>query len=156
MVAENPKPVTAAPLVPDLDVQAWRRQQIELFSVAAAEDVRVECLIDLPACCLPVLSDDGSKIAGINFWAIEPIGDPDLDYGTGECFAEDALQYVRDRGRPNVLTCILMWIGATLHFEARCAGTLERGFVERVLKDCPDAVDQLFMAVYRQHPEQLN
>jgi hypothetical protein len=156
MIADNPIPVTAAPLVPDPDLQAWRRQQIERFSVMVAEGLRVESLTGLPACCSPVLSDDLSKVAGINFWAIEPLGDSELDYVTGECFADDAVQYVRDRGHPEVLTCILMWVGATLHFEERCAGPLERGFIERVLKDYPDAVDRLFMAVYQQHPERLN
>jgi hypothetical protein len=156
MIADNPIPVTAAPLMSDLDIQAWRRQQIERFSVIAAEGLRVECLTDLPACCSPVLSDDLSKVAGISFWAIEPFGDPELDYVTGECFADDAVQYVRDRGQPEVLTCILMWMGAALHFEARCAGPLERGFVERVLKVYPDAVERLFMAVHQQHPELLN
>jgi hypothetical protein len=156
MIPENPEPVTAAPLVPDLDIQAWRRQQIERFSVMVAEGLRVESLTDLPACCSPVLSDDLSKVAGINFWAIEWLGDSDLDYVTGECFADDAVRYVRDRGQPEVLTCILMWMGAALYFEGRCAGPLERGFFERVLKSYPDAVDRLFMAVHQQHPERLN
>jgi hypothetical protein len=65
---------------------------------------------------------------------------------------------VRDRALnvPGELTCILLWMGATLHFEDRCPGPLENGFVYRVLRDYPDAVDRLFMAVHRHHPEKLN
>jgi hypothetical protein len=36
------------------------------------------------------------------------------------------------------------------HYEERCPGPLENGFVYRVLSDYPDAVDRLFAAVYRQ------
>jgi hypothetical protein len=57
---------------------------------------------------------------------------------------------------PEFVTTVLLWIGGTLHHERRCPGPLEWGFVRRVLQDYPDAIDRVFMAVHREHPEQLN
>jgi hypothetical protein len=65
------------------------------------------------------------------------------------------MRYDRENPCADILRGILYWMGAALHFEGRCAGTLEKGFIYRVLRDRPDAVDQVF-AVYRQHPQQLN
>jgi hypothetical protein len=134
------------------------RQQLERFSIVAAEGcvLPTEVWADLPIFCEPVLSEDQSKVAGINFWAVEASGDPEGDYAWGEFLGDEAVRYVRDHGAPNFLTAALQWMGAVLHFEDRCPGPLENGFVYRVLRDFPDADDRLFMAVYQQHPEHLH
>jgi hypothetical protein len=156
MVPENVESVTC-----DENLRARRRHQIEQFSIRVFEDqgpLPVASFSDLPLCCAPVLyaDPDPAHVIGINFWDLEPVGDPRADAVTGECFAEDALGYVRDHPGTEILTSILYWIGVTLHFEERCAGPLENGFVYRVLRDCPDAVDRMFATVYQQHPEHLH
>jgi hypothetical protein len=134
------------------------RLQLERFSIVVAEGcaLPIEIVADLPICCEPVLSEDQSRVAGINFWAVEASGDPEGDYAWGEFLGYEVVRYVSDHGAPNFLTAILQWMGASLYFEDRCPGPLENGFVYRVLRDFPDAVDRLFMAVYQQHPEALN
>jgi hypothetical protein len=151
-VPENVESVTC-----DENLLARRRHQIEQFSIGAFEGLGplpTSGVSDLPLCCAPVL--DGAQVIGLNFWDLEPVGDPGADAATGELFAEDALWYVRDHPGTEILTSILYWIGVTLHFEERCAGPLEQAFVYRVLRDFPDAVDRMFAAVYRHHPGQLN
>jgi hypothetical protein len=64
--------------------------------------------------------------------------------------------YVRAHPGTEILSAILYWMGVTVHFEERCPGPLENGFVRRVQRDVPDAVEQMFAAVYRQHPNALN
>jgi hypothetical protein len=142
-----------------IEIQARRRQRMERFSILAAENcvpISIEHLAELPVCCAPIFGDDPMKIVGINFWAVEASGDAEGDHAWGEFLAEDVVRYVRERDQPEFLTVVLLWIGAILHFEERCAAPLENGFVYRVLQDYPDAIDQLFMAVHRQHPEALN
>jgi hypothetical protein len=117
----------------------------------------MDTLADLPFCCAPVpTEEDSSQAASVNFWDVEASGDADGDYAWGEFLAEDAIRYVREHPGTEILTGILYWMGGALHFEDRCLGPLEKGFVCRVLQDYPDALDRTFAAVYRQHPEQLN
>jgi hypothetical protein len=113
-----------------------------------------EMLADLPLCCAPIFGDD--RVIAINFWAVEASDDAESDRAWGEFLAEDALRHVRDHDCPAILTAILLWIGGSLHYEERCPGPLENGFVYRVLKDHPDAVDRVFMAAYQQHPQHLH
>jgi hypothetical protein len=144
MLPDNPRPVTAGPNVPDLDVQARRRQQMERFSIQAAGGcvLPVEIVADLPICCEPVLRDDGSLV-GINFFGVEASGDADGDRAWGEFLAEDAIRYAREHPGFEILTGILSWMGAALHFEDRGPGPLENGFVYRILRDYPDAVERV-------------
>jgi hypothetical protein len=134
------------------------RKQVNRFSIRVAKGcaLPIEILADLPIFCEPLLSDDQSRLIGINFWTAEASGDPEGDYAWGEFLGEEAVRYVRDHGAQEVLTAALQWMGASLYFEDRCPGPLENGFVYRVLKDYPDAVVRLFMLVHQQHPEMLN
>jgi hypothetical protein len=143
---------------PDPDTQARRRQQMKRFSILAAggRTLSIDTVVGLPICCEPVLGDDGVSVVGINFWAADASADSEADYAWGEFLGDQAVQYVRRHGAPEFLTSVLQWMGASLYFEDRCPGPLENGFVYRVLKDYPDAVDRFFMAVHRQHPERLN
>jgi hypothetical protein len=140
-------------------LQDRRRQRVELLSIMVVEGcapMSIERAAELPICCAPIFGGDPTEIAGINFWAVEACDDAEGDHAWGEFLAEDVVRYVRERDQPEFLTVVLLWIGASLHFEERCAGPLESGFVYRVLQDYPDAIDQLFMAVHQQHPERLN
>jgi hypothetical protein len=140
-------------------LQTRRYLEMERFSIMAGEGglpIPTEMLADLPVCCAPIFGDDPVRVIAINFWAIESAGDVDSDRAWGEFLAEDALRYVCDHDSPEILTAILLWMGGSLHYEERCPGPLENGFVYRVLKGHPDAVDRLFMAVYQQHPEHLH
>jgi hypothetical protein len=132
MLPDNPRSVT---------VQTQRRLQMKRFSIQAAEGcaLPVEIVADLPICCEPVLSDDGSSVVGINFW----VADWEADYSWGEFLGDEAVRYVRDHPGTEILTNILYWMGASLHFEDRGPGALEDGFVYRVLRDYPDAVERM-------------
>jgi hypothetical protein len=153
MIAENHSPVTAC-------TQAERRQWLNQLSLAAGEDCGpypMPSRADLPLCCVALsVEDDPSRMAGVNFWDVDASGDADSDKAWGEFLAEDAVRYVRAHPGTEILTGILYWMGAALRFEERCPGPLENGFVYRVLRDYPDAVEQMFAAVYRQCPERLN
>jgi hypothetical protein len=74
----------------------------------------------------------------------------------GELHGDEAVRYAREHDQPEFLTCVLLWMGAALFYGDRCAGPLEHGFVDRIRKDYPHAIDHLFMRVYQQHPEALN
>ncbi len=114
-------------------------------------------LAQFPTFCAVVRKeDDPSVVKWIEFWAPKSTGDIEWDYVAGELYGEEAIQYVRNHDKPEFLTCVLLSIGMVLHFESRCAGLLERGFIDRVLKDFPDAVDRVFMLVHQHHPEVLN
>jgi hypothetical protein len=149
-------PENADSVISDKTVR--QRYQLERLSIRAFEGHEpVATLASLPRCCAPVLMNgDPLQVIGINFWVPEPGGDREAEAAMGKFFAEDALQYVRDHPDEEILTSILYWMGAALHFEERCAGPLQDGFVRRVQHDYPDAVDRMFAAVYRQCPGQLN
>jgi hypothetical protein len=137
---DNPSPVTAGP-----NIQARRRQQMERFSILAAGGcaLPIEIVAALPICCEAVLSDDGSRVIGINFFGVEASGDAEGDTAWGEFLAEDAVRYAREHPGSEILTGILSWMGAALHFEDRGPGPLENGFVYRILRDYPDAVERV-------------
>jgi hypothetical protein len=153
MVAKKPSTVTAC-------LQARRRQWLNRFSLTVAENCRPlakETWAHLPFCCAPVpAEDDPSQVAGVNFWDVEASGDADKDCALGRILAEDAVRYVREHPDSEILTGILYWMGAALHFEDRGPGPLEDGFVYRVLLDYPDAVHRMFAAVGPQCPSELN
>jgi hypothetical protein len=145
-------------LAPDPYIQARRRHRLERLSILVHESwtLPVEVVADLPMFCEPLLGEDGSTLVGISYWSVDATNDPEGDHAWGEFLGEEAIAYVRRHDKPEFLTLVLLWMGGTLHFEDRCPGPLENGFVYRVLRDYPDAVVRVFMAVHQQHPEALN
>lgn len=76
-----------------------------------------------------------------DWWVVEPVGDPQLDYKTGEFFANLTLEYLRAlrstpqgaEGDPSVfLTAILSSIAGVN--QSRPFSALEGGFLSRIAK----------------------
>jgi hypothetical protein len=122
---------------------------------------------DLPTFCEPILRDgDPTMAVGIDFWpaSLNDLllgddclpGDERVDYELGDLFGRETVWFIRHRSGPALLGAVLMWMGQRLHIEQRCPGLLERGFLDRVKADCPDAVDWVVMWHFRQCPEQMN
>jgi hypothetical protein len=114
---------------------------------------------DLPTFCEPVLKEDDPTMAiGIDFWPATLndllLGDERVDYDVGDLFGQEAVWFIRHRHSPALLGAVLIWMGFRLHDERRCPGPLERGFLDRVKAECPDAVDWVVMEYFRHHPEQ--
>jgi hypothetical protein len=151
----NDSPGEVCPEIAD-EMRRRRRCGLHDLSVHSFEGfapvpVPVLAFADLPFCCAPVLSsDDQSMAIGVNFWAIEASNDAEADHAYGEFLADDAMRYDRENPGADILSGILYWMGAALHFEGRCTGPLEKGFIYRVLRDRPAAVDRMFAMVYRQ------
>jgi hypothetical protein len=106
----------------------------------------------LPTFCEPVLKgDDPTQAIAIDFWPPKltdrfreencPLGDEGTAYELGDLFGQEAAWFIRHRHGPALLGVVLMWMGERLHREQRCPGPLERGFLDRIERDCPDAVD---------------
>jgi hypothetical protein len=97
---------------------------MEQFSGLAAETVSlpIEIIADLPVFCEPLLSDNGSRLAGINFWAVDATDDAEGDRSWGWYCGDEAVRYARERDMPEFLTTVLLWMGGTLHHESRCPG----------------------------------
>jgi hypothetical protein len=118
--------------------------------------IPVASLAHFPTFCAPVLKDDDPSLAmGINFWAVEPIGDAEIDYALGDLYGQEAVCFLREH-EPSFLTCVFMWMGARLLDDERCPGPLELGFIERVRTQRPDAIDRVVMDYYRYLPGKMN
>jgi hypothetical protein len=155
MIAERPDSIECLVGTDITDEMRLRRRcglyDLSVRSFEGLAGAPVSAFADIPLCCALVPApDDQSKALGVNLWAVEASDDTEADRAWGECLADDAMRYDRENPGADILSGILYWMGAALHFEGRCAGPLENGFVYRVLRDCPDAVDRMFAAVYRQ------
>jgi hypothetical protein len=120
----------------------------------------------LPTFCEPVLKeDDPTQAIAIDFWPAKlndcfcgenfPLSDG-AAYELGDLFGQETAWFIRHRHGPALLGVVLMWMGERLQIEQRCPGPLERGFLDHIKRDCPDAVDWVVMQHFQQHPEQLN
>jgi hypothetical protein len=119
--------------------------------------IPVEGLSHFPTFCTPVLKDDDPALAiAINFWAVNPTGDAEADLFLGDLYGQETVAFIRAHDEPAFLGCVLMWMGARLLDDERCVGPLERGFLDRVRTDCPEAVDRFLMTYFQYHPEALN
>jgi len=51
-------------------------------------------------CAFTFREDDPRAIAWIDFWAVEPCSNADVDYARGQKYADEATWYVRTTGQP--------------------------------------------------------
>jgi hypothetical protein len=83
----------------------------------------------------------------IDFWAVKPCGDAVADYARGRRYADEAICHVRTTGQPVFIECVLVFM--CMKLRERDAGELERGFVDRIVNDFPDAMDEVIIRLSR-------
>jgi hypothetical protein len=103
-------------------------------------------------CAFTFREDDPRAIAWIDFWAVEPCSNADVDYARGQKYADEATWYVRTTGQPAFIECVLIFMGIKLRERNRRAGLLEQGFTDRIAEDFPEVMDVVLMRLvhYRQ------
>jgi hypothetical protein len=117
----------------------------------------IDCLDDLPTfCALTRQADDPSVVTWIDFWAVEPCGRREADYRRGQRYADEAIWHVWSTGQHVFVECVLMFIAIKLRENDRRAGGLEHGFVDRIIRHFPGAMDNVLMRSLRRHPAGLN
>jgi hypothetical protein len=92
-------------------------------------------------------------VTWIDFWAVKPCGNAAADYARGRRYADEAIWHVRTTGQPVFIECVLVFMGMKLR--DREAGKLEQGFVDRIVSDFPDAMNEVTNRLLRR-PETLN
>jgi hypothetical protein len=72
----------------------------------------------------------------IDFWAVEPFGDPDTDRAVGEIYAELAVMYARTVKKPDFITVVLAFIHGKARDGLLPAGSeaIADGFYARIAR----------------------
>jgi hypothetical protein len=112
---------------------------------------------DLPTFCAFAWEDGNpSVVAWIDFWAVEPCGSGEADYLRGQRYADEAIWHVRTTGQHVFIDCVLVFIAIKLRENDRRAGGLEHGFVDRIARHFPDAIDNVLVRSLRRCPKAVN
>jgi hypothetical protein len=90
----------------------------------------------------------------IDFWAVKPSGDPAVDYARGQRYADEAIRHVRTTGQPVFIECVLVFMSMKLRH--REAGELERGFIDRIVNEFPNAMDDVIVRLSRHRLSRLS
>jgi hypothetical protein len=98
-------------------------------------------------CAVAFRNDNRDVVKWIDFWAVKPCGDPAADYARGRGYADEAIWHVRATGQPVFIECVLVFMSMKLC--DRDAGELEQGFVDRIVNDFPDAMDEVITRLSR-------
>jgi hypothetical protein len=101
-----------------------------------------------PTFCAVAFHGGGeAAVPWIDFWAVSPCGDPAADYARGQRYADEAIRHVRTTGQPAFIECVLVYM--SLKLRHRDAGELELGFIDRVGRDFPRAMDDVMTRLSR-------
>jgi len=104
-----------------------------------------------PTFCSVAFHDDNrAAVSWIDFWAVKPCGNAAADYARGRRYADEAIWHVRTTGQPGFIECVLLFMGMKLR--DRDAGELEQGFVDRIVNDFPNALDEVVTRILRRRP----
>ena len=123
------------------------------MTAEAASMLVIDRLGDLPTFCTFICQDDNpSVVTWIDFWAVEPCGSRDADYLQGQRYADEAIWHVSTTGQHVFVECVLMFIAMKLREDDRPAGGLEHGFVDRIVRHFPGAIDKVLMRSLRPPP----
>jgi hypothetical protein len=95
-----------------------------------------------------------AMVPWVDFWAVSPCGDPAADYARGQRYADEAIGHVRATGQPVFIECVLVFMGMKLRH--RDAGELELGFVDRIARNFPDAMDGVMHRLTQYRTRHLN
>jgi hypothetical protein len=127
------------------------------MATETADMLMIDRLHDLPTFCAFACQDgDPSVVAWIDFWAVEPGGSGEADYLRGQRYAEEAIWHVRATGQHVFIECVLVFIAIKLRENDRRAGGLEYGFVDRIARHFPGAIDNVLVRSLRRGPKTLN
>jgi hypothetical protein len=108
-----------------------------------------------PTFCAVSFRGAGRAVAPwVDFWAVNPCGDPAADYARGRRYGDEAIGHVRTTGQPVFIECVLMFMSMKLRH--REAGELELGFVDRIASDFPDAMDGVMHRLARYRRRRLS
>lgn len=105
-------------------------------------------------CAVAFRNDDRATVTWIDFWAVKPCGDPVADYARGQRYADEAIWHVQTTGQPVFIECVLVFMSIKLRH--RDAGELEQGFVDRIVDDFPDAMNEVIIRLSRHRLACLN
>jgi hypothetical protein len=127
------------------------------MATETADMLVIDRLHDLPTFCAFACQDgDPSVVAWIDFWAVEPGGSGEADYLRGQRYAEEAIWHVRATGQHVFIECVLVFIAIKLREDDRRAGGLEYGFVDRIARHFPGAIDNVLVRSLRRSSKALN
>jgi hypothetical protein len=127
------------------------------MTTETADMLIIDRLHDLPTFCAFACQDGNpSVVTWIDFWAVEPGGGGEADYLRGQRYAEEAIWHVRATGQDVFIECVLVFIAIKLRENDRCAGGLEYGFVDRITRHFPGAIDNVLVRSLRRCPRALN
>lgn len=98
-------------------------------------------------CAVSFRGGDDAVAPSVDFWAVRPCGDPAADYARGQRYGDEAIGHVRVTGQPVFIECVLVFMSMKLRH--RDAGELEKGFVDRIAGDFPDAMDGVMQRLSR-------
>jgi hypothetical protein len=105
-------------------------------------------------CAVAFRNESRAAMTWIDFWAVNPCGDPVADYARGQRYADEAIWHVHATGQPVFIECVLIFMSMKLRH--RDAGELERGFVDRIANEFPHAMDEVIFRLSRRRLEQLS
>jgi len=105
-------------------------------------------------CAVAFRNDNPAAIKWIDFWAVSPCGDAAADYARGRRYGDEAICHVHTTGQPAFIECVLLFM--CMKLRERDAGELERGFVDRIKNDFPNAMDEVFIRLSRRPFKLLN
>jgi hypothetical protein len=109
----------------------------------------------IPTFCAVAFHGGGdAAVSWVDFWAVDPCGDPAADYARGQRYAVEAIRHVRSTGQPAFIECVLVFMSMKLRH--RDAGELELGFVDRIARDFPHAMDEVMIRLSRFRLRHLN
>lgn len=97
---------------------------------------------DLPTFCAFACNDDNPAVINwIDFWAVEPCDSSEADYLRGQRYADEAIFHVRATGQRIFIECVLIYMAIKLRADHRHACGLEHGFIDRIARHFPGAID---------------
>lgn len=119
--------------------------------------IGVEYLASLPSFCAPIFEDDDpSQAKWVDFWALKPLGDVEIDHLIGEACAHEAIWYGRQNSQPEFVDLVITWMLFGLIEEGRRPGPLEQSFLNEVRRDDPAAFDRIAMRLVALYPHLRN
>lgn len=127
------------------------------MTAECADVLVVDSPADLPTFCAFACKDDNpAVISWIDFWAVEPCESSEADYLRGQRYAEEAIFHVEATGQRIFIECVLICMAIKLRSDDRHACGLEHGFIDRIARHFPGAIDKAMARARLRRPGALN
>jgi len=107
----------------------------------SADVLVIDSPAELPTFCAFACRDDDPGAIRIDFWAVEPCDSVEADYVRGQRYADEAIFHVRATGQRIFIECVLIYMAIKLRSDDRSACGLEHGFIDRIARHFPRAID---------------